>query len=160
MEKPSKDLYYSYSPQKAWTQWVSQAMQPLFGGNLAPDALAQSILPGWTFANVVNVTEQNSSSPETERDVVAQQSYGKQLGRLMDAVMALIDELPKNARQNEAFDKLRELSEKINNIKKGWEPTRLRRLKEELESLRLNRPEEYRRIASDLVENAAALQTK
>jgi short chain dehydrogenase len=33
----------------------------------APQTSSQPILPGWLFANTVNATEENSNSPETER---------------------------------------------------------------------------------------------
>src|SRR4051812_6889679 len=40
-----------------------------------PESLTQPILPGWTF----NINSNNSSAPETEVEVVARHSYGRQL---------------------------------------------------------------------------------
>lgn len=60
---------------------------------LAPDALQQSINSGWSFGNV-NVNSNNSSAPATELAIVARESYGRQLGRLMDAVEVLVRRLP------------------------------------------------------------------
>lgn len=65
--------------------------------SLAPQMLSQPILPGWTFADTVNVTEENSASPETERQIVSRYSYGRQLGRVLDAVNGLIAERPDTA---------------------------------------------------------------
>lgn len=59
--------------------------------------LCQPILPGWTFADTVNVTEENSASPETELQMVSRYSYGRQLGRVLDAVNELIAERPDTA---------------------------------------------------------------
>ena len=47
---------------------------------LTPDNLAQPILPGWTF----NINSGNSTAPQTEVDVVAKHSYGRQIGRMSD----------------------------------------------------------------------------
>src|SRR6476469_10970203 len=74
-----------------WRQVYSQAA-PL--PSFAPQALNQPILPGWLFANSINVTEENSSSPETEREIVAAHSYGQQLGRIMDVLDELIRKQP------------------------------------------------------------------
>ena len=52
----------------------------------APQTLNQPILPGWLPGNTVNVTEENSSSPETEQKIVESHSYGQQLGRVLDVV--------------------------------------------------------------------------
>ena len=60
---------------------------------LAPDWLGQTINPGWTLAGVV-VNPQNSSAPAVEQSVLSHHSYGRQLGRLMDAVEALLDAAP------------------------------------------------------------------
>src|SRR5438128_301501 len=60
----------------------------------APQSLNQPVLPGWTFGNVITVTEKNSRSPQTEREIVAEHSYGRQLGRLTQALADLIEERP------------------------------------------------------------------
>ena len=59
--------------------------------SLAPQVLTQPILPGWLFANSINVTEENSASPGTEQAIVAKYSYGRQLGRIVDVLGELID---------------------------------------------------------------------
>ena len=66
----------------------------------SPKTFEQPILPGWF---VTNITERNSNDPDTERAIVASQSYGRQLGRMMDAIALLIDRLPETERQAEAF---------------------------------------------------------
>jgi hypothetical protein len=55
----------------------------------APERLQQAILPGWSFGTIT-VNEQNSSAPDTEREIVSAESYGRQIGKLLDAVACLI----------------------------------------------------------------------
>ena len=57
---------------------------------LAPQVLTQPILPGWTVGNVYNVTENNSTAPQTEQEIVSRHSYGRQLGRMSDALSVLV----------------------------------------------------------------------
>jgi len=117
---------------------------------LAPKDLQQQINPGWTFGNLISVTEQNSSSPDTERDIVAAHSYGRQLGRVIDAVAALIDELPPARQQNPAFRKLAELQDQITRIKTRSAARRLDRIAADLEELRTTDHAEYQRVAGML----------
>ena len=82
-----------------WLAWWSWPWRAAGAGtssfpSFAPQALNQPILPGWLFANSINVTEENSSSPETEQEIVAAHSYGQQLGRIMDVVDELIRNEP------------------------------------------------------------------
>ena len=55
---------------------------------LAPQSLTQPILPGWP----ITINGINSSAPQTEVEVVQHHSYGRQLGRVADALEALIEE--------------------------------------------------------------------
>lgn len=81
----------------AWLRWV-QAMIPNFpagsgdsgrGVAFAPEALSQPINPGWVFGNV-SITNRNSGDPELERRILEAVSYGRQLGRVMDALAVLV----------------------------------------------------------------------
>ena len=128
-------LYWLYLPQLIWSKCALQFMG-LATPKIAPDYLAQSILPGCTFANVVNITEQNSSSPETEHEIVLEQSYGKQLGRLMDAVNDLIEERPKSARDKDSYKKLIEQHDSVDKIKKRLRPELIKNLEEKLSKLK------------------------
>ncbi len=64
-------------------------------------AVTQSILPwSWAFGGsnnqygLFNVYLGQSSNPAVEREVLDVASYGKQLGRIEDALLVLIDRLP------------------------------------------------------------------
>jgi len=116
----------------------------------APRVLDQPINPGWTFGNLISVTEQNSSSPDTERNIVAAHSYGRQLGRIMDAVSALIDDLPDAKQQNPAFQKLAKLQDEIVKIKSQSAARRLDHFATDLAELRKSDPADYRRVADKL----------
>jgi len=87
--------------------------------HLAPHTLDQPINPGWIFAQAVTVNEHNSSAPATEREIVAAESYGRQLGRISDALAALIAERPATAPpvpELEAFGAMRDRIEDIKDL--------------------------------------------
>jgi hypothetical protein len=83
---------------------------PLFG---APGNLVQPILPDWSLQRVeVNF----AGDLGIEKDVVAKvASYGRQLGILTDAVLALAGKTPNQG----AFKQLQDIAEEIAKIKKA-----------------------------------------
>jgi hypothetical protein len=133
----------------SWSNFWRGWMDPLalFG---VPQNLTQPILPGWTVGGVINVDEHNSSSPQTEREVVASYSYGTQLNRLMDAVCALIDALPPATRATPAFSKLLELSEDIDRLKSDGAAKRLEWVASDLARLKATNPAEYESVVEKL----------
>ena len=78
-------------PKTVWNPWLYNPFAEFVkaGYSATPQKLNQPILPGWTFGNIISVSERNSSSPDTERRIVDQHSYGRQLGHLMDAMCDL-----------------------------------------------------------------------
>jgi len=132
-----------------WPGWMMDAMRASATA-LAPQSLVQPILPGWTFGNLISVTETNSSSPETERDIVARESYGRQLGRVIDALEVLIQERPKDLPASPALDELMRLGERIEEIKAQSMASRVKRIEADLARLKKDCPDEHRRIASAL----------
>lgn len=112
----------------------------------APQTLTQSILPNWSL---ISVSEANSSAPETERRIVAQDSYGRQIGRMMDAVEVLIAERPPGAPHVPAFADLAELKARIDAVKREGATERLDRVRQDLATLKAdNRPEYDRQVAA------------
>lgn len=136
-----------------WPGWMMDAMRASATA-LAPQSLVQPILPGWTFGNLINVTEANSSSPDTERDIVARESYGRQLGRVIDALEVLIQERPEDAPGSAALDELLSLGRRIKEIKAQSMASRVKRIEADLARLKKECPDEYRRIASALSSDA------
>jgi hypothetical protein len=111
--------------------------------------LVQPINQGWTFGNLT-INEQNSSAPDTERDIVAVDSYGRQLGHIIDALAVLIKERSDWTRQP-AFEELITMREKIEQIKGRSAARRLDRIVADLAELRnRNDKSEYRRLVENL----------
>jgi hypothetical protein len=120
------------------------------GLSAAPQRLTQPILPGWTVAPVVNITGVNSSAPQTEAEVVQRHSYGRQLGRISDALQALIDEREKTAPDDRRLTAFTEMKNEIDGIKLEAAAARVDRLRADLADLRSQRPDEYRRLRDAL----------
>ena len=64
------DSQTSKSPLWDWPSWMKGSVPNPLDVFATPQNLVQPILPGWVFGGVVNVTGQNSSAPDTERDIV------------------------------------------------------------------------------------------
>jgi len=126
--------------------WLTPWLSP---GGAVPQQLSQSILPGWSL---VSITEQNSSRPDTEREIVAHESYGRQIGRLLDAVGALIAERPIGAPDLPALIALDDLRTRIDAIKCDAAERRIDTLREDLATLKRTRPDAF-------AVRAAALRT-
>ena len=77
--------------------------------------------------------------------MVAKASYGRQIGRLLDAVEELVKERPAPAPDNEAFRKLDALVTEVKNTKTQAARARLDQLRADLARLKLNDQSEYNR---------------
>lgn len=131
----------------AWTNPPVSANPPV---SLAPQTLSQAILPGWLFANTVNVTEANSSSPETERQIVAAHSYGQQLGRILDVVNELIAERPAGASDVQSIRDFESLWRDIEKIKLRPAVRRIEQAITDLAEVKQQDPSAYQRLAAGL----------
>ena len=106
-----------------WLDWPT---------SMAPTNLTQPINSGWSF---LTVNEGNSSAPDTERRIVAQDSYGRQIGKLMDVVELLVKQAP--ALANEPCVKaLADLQTRIDESKLEAQKARQDRLVEDLLALK------------------------
>lgn len=138
----------STSPGWPWTgidpaAWM-RSWWTAFG--LAPQNLTQPILPGWT----ITINGINSSAPQTEVDVVQRHSYGRQLGRIADALQALIEERGQGAPDDDRFREFMEMKREIDEIKLDAAATPIDRLEADLVALKAARPTEYRRLRDAL----------
>lgn len=134
-----------------WFSWPWRMMNPWApSASLAPQTLNQPILPGWLFANTVNVTEENSNSPETERHIVAEHSYGQQLGRILDAVNELIAERPTGAPDVPPIKDFKQLWSNIEQIKARSTLRRIEQAITDLAEMKQQRSDEYQRLAIQL----------
>jgi hypothetical protein len=107
----------------------------------APQWLDQRFNNGWTFGNVI-VTTQNSSAPEVEREVVSRHSYGRQIGRLVEAVAVLAKQVPGAASRPEVKDLLA-LCEEVRRIKEEAKDRRAGELLDELKALKKRDPKAW-----------------
>ncbi|MFY9626634.1 MAG: hypothetical protein WAK03_00585 [Methylocystis sp.] len=102
---------------------------PMFKLPLSGD-VTQSINP-WTAVfnptggqyGLVNITLGQSSQPDVEADVLTDVAgYGKQLGRIGDALLVLIDHLPSDAKlskkETAAIEALKEMLADVEKVKK------------------------------------------
>ncbi|MEJ1969529.1 MAG: hypothetical protein WDN03_12985 [Rhizomicrobium sp.] len=104
---------------------MSDFTMPL-GGNVT-----QSILP-WTWAfnggqqfGLFNIYLGQSSNPAVEREALDVASYGKQLGRIEDALMVLVNRLPADLEgaDKDAIDDLKSMLHEIALVKKRHKGT-------------------------------------
>ena len=96
------------------------------------------------------MTEENSSSPETEHEIVASHSYGQQLGRILDVVNELIAERPAGAPDVQSIRDFTELWQGVEEIKVQSEVKRIEQAIADLSNLKQQRSDEYRRLATQL----------
>ena len=115
-----------------WNYWM-RALLSGFSINAAPQTLNQPILP-WTFTGLV-VNENNSSDPAAERAIVNEESYGRQLGRISDALAYLIEHSGAD-KKNDAVQAFTEMNGKIKEIKRKAEDARFKKVLADLDRLR------------------------
>ena len=82
-------------------------------------AVTQAFAP-WA-ANYITINLGNSSSPDTEKAILSIASYGKQLGRIGDALIVLLRHLPADASlsadERDALDDLKTMLREIATVK-------------------------------------------
>jgi hypothetical protein len=116
------------------------------GLGLAPENLTQPILPGWA----ITINGINSSAPQTEVEVLQHHSYGRQLGRMADAVQALIEERGEDGSSDPRVREFLTMKREIDDIKLDAAAERVDRVRADLAALKAARPAEYRRLRDAL----------
>jgi hypothetical protein len=116
---------------------------------LAPQSLTQPINPGWTFGNLIQVTEQNSTAPDTEQEIVRRHSYGRQIGRMMDAVELLIDHAPAAVKKDPRATELKKIQRDVDAIKKAQQGRRVEQLRAELRQIRESDATAWRELSRE-----------
>jgi hypothetical protein len=120
---------------RAWTTLAQGSLRNLY----------EPILPGWT----INVDSFNSSSPETERDVLKTASYGRQLGRISDAVAQLIQLEP--SQDHQAFKDFDDLQVEIGAVKAKALAARVARMPADLLLLKTTDAEQFGLVRAALL---------
>jgi hypothetical protein len=114
-----------------------------------PQRLTQPILPGWTVAPVLTINGVNSSAPQTEVEVVQKHSYGRQLGRMADAVQALIEDRDETL-ADDRITAFTAMKQEIDDIKLDAATARVDQLHADLAALKTARPADYSRLRDAL----------
>jgi hypothetical protein len=124
-----------------WSRALAGAMRG------ASQAWSQPILPGWTF----NINSNNSAAPQTEVEVLQQYSYGRQLGRISDALEALIEQLVPEAQQKKApYEPFMSMTKRITEMKSDAAVARIDQLRADLLLLKATHRDDYERIRQSL----------
>jgi len=135
----------------AWPwRWPGAAGSTLFP--FAPERLWQPINPGWSFGNVV-VNTGNSSAPEVEQRILSHHSYGRQIGRMMDALSAVTDTLVRRdpaLAQDPCIADFRTLAADVRRLKQADAGQRLERLREDLLALKAEDPQAWKRLIASV----------
>lgn len=132
-------------PWSAYVDFQHRCAEAIYG---APRHLQQSILP-WTFAAMV-VNEDNSKNPAMEREIVRQASYGKQLGRISDALETLIAKT--GVKHDDAINDFLELKSRIDVIKHDTATTRFEVVLADLKQLKRDNLAEFRECLKRIAE--------
>lgn len=127
--------------------WWNWPLPPWPLAQIAPRELTQPINPGWSL---VSITHNNSSAPAIERDVLQQHSYGRQIGRLMDALAVLVERLPAGAKDDRRIEDFLALADDVAQIKENARRPRLARLQQDIEALRQEDPKAYAQLKAML----------
>jgi hypothetical protein len=112
-----------------------------------PDNFTQPILPGWTL----NINSNNSTAPQTEAEVVAKHSYGRQLGRMSDA-LELIVERHGRTPEDKRFADFLTMKQQIDKVKQDAAAARVERIVKDLALLKAQDQEQYVRLRDALRE--------
>ena len=127
------------------TEWM-RTWQTVWRG--APDNLVQPILPGWVFT----INSNNSTAPQTEMDVVAKYSYGRQIGRMSEALELLIEESHGKTPKDQRLSDFLTMKHDIDNVKLDAAATRIERITQDLALLKVQDEEQYLRLRDALRE--------
>lgn len=122
---------------------VGRVLARAQGGSL--DDVAEVIVQGWPpGSHAVLLNEYNSSAPDTEHAILAEESYGRQIGKLLDAVHELIKDRP-GSDSNPALRDITLLRDKVERVKRRAAASRIDQLRRDLELLKASDPAEFQK---------------
>jgi hypothetical protein len=109
---------------------------------------SQPILPGWT--PTLNINSNNSTAPQTEVAIVEKHSYGRQLGRISDALRVLLLEQHPKSPEDGPIGQFYTMWEEIEQVKIESAVARLDQIGSDLALLKEKNPSEYSRLRNVL----------
>lgn len=128
-----------------WRQWA-ELLQASAGPAPAGGGFVQPILPGWSM----NINSHNSSAPQTEADVLAVHSYGRQIGRIADALHALLQERAGQPHDPQALQDFGTMWQEVERVKTDGARQRLAGLASDLDRLARHDRPAYERLRGEL----------
>ena len=147
-----------YDAMQAWRWWLGYLQAVTQGGPDFSPTFDQPILPGWTVAGLV-VNDSNSGDPSAEQAIVSKKSYGRQLGRTMDALAALITSLKDIDAGESPFKEFFELKTEIDSIKVEAENARLERMFDDLMRLKTTDQAKFEELVSRVMSSGKQHET-
>lgn len=123
----------------AWLRWPQ----------LAPTNLTQPILSGYS----ININSNNSSAPQTEADVVARHSYGRQIGRMSDALHELILAQHRKPPEKGPLAAFLSMWSEIEEVKADSARIRVEQVMSDLTLLKKKQPAEFEKLRDALLES-------
>jgi hypothetical protein len=128
---------------------MSNGFWPFAWPNFAPTSLNQPILPDWSLQHI---TVNYQGDPAIEKDVAATvASYGKQLGIITEAVLALADG---GSGEAEPVKRLRGIAKKVEKIKEDHRSDLAASAQQAMDSLAKKDRAAAERIAAEFARRA------
>ena len=129
---------------RSWSEAMRSAPQAI------PRSFLQAINPGWNFGPTFTLNSGNSSAPQTEVEVLQRHSYGRQLGRISEALELLIDERARTSPKDKRVDDFLKMKAEIDEVKLDAAAVRVDGLRSDLAALKKSRPAEYKKLKDAL----------
>ncbi|NMO91306.1 hypothetical protein [Actinomycetospora sp. TBRC 11914] len=143
------------TPRSSWGDVIGWWVDALSPARWAPSTLTQPILPGWSFGPSLVINEGNSASPTTEVAVLREQSYGRQLGRLGDALEAVVEAVGPTA--DHRVEEFLAMQQRIAAIKEEAAQEEVARLRAALDRVRRTQPEAFEALLRDLTDGPGSV---
>ena len=143
-DTPSPSWPWTPADPADWLRSWSEAMRSV------PQSLTQAINPGWSFGPSFTLNSGNSSAPQTEIEVLQRHSYGRQLGRISEALELLIEERARSSPKDKRFDDFLKMKAEIDVVKLDAAAARVDSLRSDLAALKKSRPAEYKKLKDAL----------
>lgn len=143
-DTPATSWPWTPADPAEWLRSWSEAMRSV------PQSLTQAINPGWNFGPTFTLNSGNSSAPQTEVEVLQRHSYGRQLGRISEALELLIDERARTAPKDQRVADFLKMKAEIDAVKLDAAAARVDGLRADLAALKKSRPAEYTKLKDAL----------